>query len=74
MSIFTVVLATFVYRVTLYTSERAVSEYQCLVESHLAKREYQHLSCVVNIQVPVRYPFDKFSMNGGLMSNNRHKD
>jgi hypothetical protein len=34
----------------------------CLIGSHSTKRSYQHLSCVVNIPVPVRCPFDKSSL------------
>jgi hypothetical protein len=59
MSVFTVVIATLVCRVTLYASERAVSGSQYLVGSHFTQRKYQHLSYVVNILVPVRYPLDK---------------
>jgi len=53
-----VVSATFVYHATPYASERAVFGDQCLIGSPLTKRRYQHLSCVIDVLVPVRYPFD----------------
>jgi hypothetical protein len=49
-----VVSATFVCRVTLYASEKAVSEYQCLIGSQSTQRKYQHLSCIVNTLVAVK--------------------
>jgi CxxC motif-containing protein len=58
-SVFTVVSATFVCRVALYASGRAVTGYGCLNGARFTKREYQHLSYVVNVMVPVRYLFDK---------------
>jgi hypothetical protein len=58
-SVFTVVSATFVCRVALYPSGRAMTGYECLLEARFTKRECQHLSYVVNILVPVKYLFDK---------------
>jgi hypothetical protein len=49
-----VVSATFVCRVSLYASERAVSNDWCLIGSCSTKRKHQHLSYVVIIRVPVR--------------------
>jgi hypothetical protein len=59
LSMFTVVSATFVYRVSLSASERAVSGYPRLVGLYFLLWKYQHHSYVVSILVPVRYGFDK---------------
>jgi hypothetical protein len=56
---FSVLSAILVCPVTLYTSEKALSGCSYLTGSHASKRQYQHLSYVINMLVPVRYSFDK---------------
>jgi ABC-type xylose transport system permease subunit len=55
----TMVSATFVCQVAIYTRERAGFGYQYFIRWHCTKRKYQHLPYVTNMPVPVRYPFDK---------------